>query len=184
MEEILKFSVHIKGIRPILFARFPEEDFGPEAPTTTRPSTQQEKFEKSLYRMEDGTLYQPSSHIVGAMREASKRFKLKGRVTFREVIEGGVFVIPEKIPHLIQTPLQLDWRSGVNEQMKGKPRIMIARGRLDEWELKFELHCWDPRANDKALKDILMTAGAYIGIGAYRPRYGRFEVVTFDKLKK
>ena len=60
---------------------------------------------------------------------------------------------------------------------------MKGRARMDEWELKFQIICIDLRANAKDIQDILSYAGSYVGIGDYRPRYGRFEVVSFDEVK-
>lgn len=60
---------------------------------------------------------------------------------------------------------------------------MKGRGRLDEWELKFQAICSDLRATAKDIEDILKYAGAYGGIGDFRPRYGRFEVIEFEEIK-
>jgi hypothetical protein len=59
---------------------------------------------------------------------------------------------------------------------------MKGRGRMDDWSLKFELVCIDDRATANDIKEILEYAGTYIGIGDYRPRYGRFEVTDFTKV--
>lgn len=181
--DILKFNVKIKGLVPLLMARFPEEDWDQGQPVKPpKPPTKEEMYEKSLYKLDDGHLYQPAAHIIGAMEKAGKRVILKNRLSYNEVVKGGVFISPEKIPHLIQRPI-IDWRPVVNKNTHPPSRIMTARGRLDEWELAFELACWDDRVFEVKLKEVLEIAGYYIGIGAYRPRYGRFEIVDWKKAK-
>lgn len=174
---MIKVNVHIKGVAPLLFNRFPDED-NPSGKTGQKiaKATKEEQVEKSLYRLEDGTLYSPSDHIVGAMIKAATNFRLEGKKTMKDSVKGGVFVSPLKIPHVIQK-YETDWRSVVNPSTRG--RIMKGRGRMEEWELKFELTCIDPRMSQEDLRGVLEFAGTYVGIGDYRPRYGRFEIKLF-----
>jgi len=177
---MLKFKCHIRGIAPLLFNRFPEEDNPADKPKGKKAvPSKEEQVEKSLYRV-DGKIYTPAEHIVGTMIKAAKTFKLEGKKSFKDVVKGGVFVEPLKIIHEKQA-FTTDWRSTVVPATGG--RVMKGRARMDDWELKFDLVCLDERANAKDLKDILTYSGAYCGIGDYRPRYGRFEVVSMDEVK-
>lgn len=195
-KDILNFDVKIKGIVPLLMARFPEEEweFGQPAPKPV-PLTKEEAFEISKYKLEKdaldkegnvtskaGTLYCPSAHIIGAMVKAGARVVVKGRLTYSEIAKGATFIFPEQIPHLIQK-VEIDWRPGNNGVGAKKVKIMIARARLEKWELAFRLSCFDDRAVEGKLKQVLEIAGGYIGIGSYRPRYGRFEIVEWNKAK-
>ena len=177
---MLKYKVHIKGIAPLLFNRFPDED-NPEGKSKQKRAnpTKDEQVEKSLYRDENKHVYQPMEHIVGSMVKAATSFKLEGKKTFKDVVSAGVFVEPLKIVHLKQK-YTTDWRSVVIKATRG--RVMRGRARMDEWELKFNLICIDDRMTDSALDEIIRYAGAYIGIGDYRPRYGRFEVIEMTKI--
>jgi hypothetical protein len=135
--------------------------------------------EISLYRDSKGKIYQPAEHFVGAMIKAGINFKLEGKKTYKDVMKGGLFIDPMKIEHLSQKYVS-DWRSVVIPSTHG--RIMKGRARMDNWELKFTITCLDERATAQDIKDILMYAGNYIGVGDYRPRYGRFEVSKFNKV--
>src|SRR3990172_2260379 len=192
---MIKYSVHIRGIAPILFNRFPEED-NREDKSKAKKAAQgadgqvyqslywlkpmtQDAFVKSVtksghYKIPAGSIYQTSEHILGAMVKAGGVFKLEGKKTYKDVVKGGFFVEPMKIPHL-KIDLQKDWRPVLIPATRG--RVMKGRGRLDDWELKFDLVCIDPRAGKQEVVEILKYAGSYVGIGDYRPRYGRFEVV-------
>ncbi len=192
---MIKYSCHIRGMAPLLFNRFPDED-NPEGKSGAKKAklVADEQVHKSLYWVKEipfktflkthdgnghykipvGSIYQPAEHILGAMVKAGAVFKLEGKKTYKDVVKGGFFVEPMKVPH-IKNGLQKDWRPVVIPSTRG--RIMKGRGRLDEWELKFDLVCIDPRAEKDEVLAILKYAGSYIGIGDYRPRYGRFEVV-------
>ena len=176
---MLKFKVQIKGIAPLLFNRFPEED-NPADKSKAKKAVLYRKaqVDRSLYKTEDGKIYQPSEHLVGAMVKAATSFKLEGKKTYKDLVRGGVFVEPMKIVHSSQKYVE-DWRPVVIN----RGRVMKGRGRMDNWELAFELVCIDERASAQDLKEILTYAGAYIGIGDYRPRYGRFEVLKFDEVR-
>lgn len=183
MIDILNFKVKIRGIAPLLMARFPEEDWQDGQPKKLpRPLSKEEMYEKSKYKAKDGSLYCPAAHIVGAMVKASSRVTLKGKMTYNEVVKGGVFIFPEEIPHLIQK-VEMDYRHATNGTGAKKTAIMVSRARLEKWELEFKLSCFDNRAGESELKQILEMAGAFIGVGAYRPRYGRFEIIEWTKVK-
>src|SRR3990167_19734 len=174
----MTFKVSIEGMAPILFNRFPDEENPDEkSKTPSGRLNQDEQVKQSLY-FDGDKIYQPAEHIVGAMVKAGAQFKLKGKQTYKDVVKGGVFVEPMKIIHENQKYIN-DWRSVVIKATRG--RIMKGRGRLDKWSLSFNISCIDPRATEKDLKDILVYAGKFIGIGDYRPRYGRFEVKSFKK---
>jgi len=178
---MLKFNVHIKGTAPLLFNRFPEEE-NPEGKSKGKKAvlSKEEQVELSLYRDENDKVYQPADHILGSMIKASVNFKLEGKKTFKDVVKAGVFVEPLKIEHLEQDYTD-DWRAVVIPSSRG--RVMKGRARMDKWQMKFKVVCIDPRATAQDIKDILEYAGSYCGIGDYRPRYGRFDVVLFQEEK-
>jgi hypothetical protein len=179
-KNMLKFDCHIKGISPLLFNRYPEEDNADQKSKGKKAvGTKDEQVEKSLYHMTDGKIYQPSEHVLGAMIKAATNFKLEGKKTYKDVVKGGVFIEPMQIKHLKQK-YESDWRSVVIKATGG--RVMKGRARMNEWELKFTLTCIDERSTEQDMRDILAYAGSYLGIGDYRPRYGRFEVMSMVKI--
>lgn len=132
------------------------------------------------YVLPKGAIYTPADHFLGAMTKAGASFKMEGRKTYKDAIKGGVFITPideslesYKLVHK-KTIVIRDWRSVVVPATRG--RVMRARGRLDEWELEIKVTCLDPRASGDDITAILQYAGQYVGIGDYRPRFGRFEV--------
>lgn len=176
-------EVRINGVSPLLQHRFPEEDQG----TKTRKksaSSDDSMVEASLYRLPDGTIYQPSTHILGCLKAAGARFQIVGRrkSTFKNVIGGGAVIIePDAIPHIFQR-WQVDVRAVVNPSTKG--RVLRKRPVFKEWGLSFRMLVDEEEMPVETLKEIFDLAGRSIGIGDYRPQrggpFGRFMIIRFE----
>lgn len=177
--ETIKVECTIKGIAPLMQHRFPDED-NDENKSKKRKKVYdaQEDAEKALYRNKEGIICQPALHIERAMTKAAVQFILEGRKTYKDVVNGGVFVSPELIVHKHQT-----WEIDRRPEVVNRARIMRARPVFKEWELDFTMEIIDDRANISAIKEILQTAGLYYGLGDRRPRFGRFDVVKFNVLE-
>lgn len=179
----MKFNVTIKGIAPLLQHRFSEDVLTTvkkkSAGVAHTADSKKEQAEKFLYTHQ-GKLSQPSSHIEGAMLKAAPTFKLggSGKKSYKDLIKGACFVFPEMIPHKSQK-WEVDARAIVNSTTKG--RAMCYRPRLETWELSFSMEVNDDRANPEVIEQMLKHAGLYVGIGAYRPRFGRFEITSFKQ---
>jgi hypothetical protein len=57
---------------------------------------------------------------------------------------------------------------------------MRVRPRMEKWSLDFSITIWDKNIKKEDISKILNYAGQFVGIGDYRPKFGRF-IVT--KLK-
>ncbi len=149
----------------------------------------------TMYADKAGYLYQPATHIEGALVKAATSFKIKGQKskTWKDPIKAYVYVSPDNIPHLfngepVKAPnadLVLNptenlsvsiMRAVVQRAAIARSRLMIAIG----WELAFTIQVVDDQVRAEVLREILEEAGRAVGIGDYRPRYGRFQVVTFE----
>ena len=172
-------KVKIKGVCPLLQHRFPIEEHGENKKVSKKKIyIPEEEAEKACYRGKDGMLYQPSEHIYQAMVQASTDFKFEGRKTYKEVVKAGIVVEPEFIPHNKNTWDEIDARR-VNVQ---RSAVVRWRPRLNEWELEFDIQIIDDEnITPSILKDILDRAGQLKGIGDYRPRFGRFQVVSWEE---
>jgi hypothetical protein len=173
----------IKGVEPgLLMHKFPLETEA-ELQTNTKKVgkhnlSAEEEAERAAYRLETGELYQPAEHIFQAMVKAAGQFQIRGRgkSTYRDVVKGHVVISPECILHG-QKVYAIDARP-VRIQ---KARVMRRRPLLAQWELVFGIQVLDDDILPRdVLKAILVKAGEAVGIGDYRPRYGRFIVLSFD----
>jgi len=137
----------------------------------------EEEAEEGAYRLESGELCQPAEHIYQAMCKAAGDFLIKGKnkKTYRGVVAGNVVISPEFIGHGTD-------KYGIDARPVGiqKSRILRRRPWLKSWLLEFEISVLDEELLPReVLNSILVTAGQTIGIGDYRPRFGRFIVEEF-----
>lgn len=149
----------------------------------------------TMYVDRNGTLVQPANHIEGAMIRAAASFKVKGRQgkTWKDPIKAYCYVTPDEVPHIrdgqyvpAPGPELLDnptphlcvsvMRVVVQRSAVARSRLLIAPG----WQLAFVLEVHDEQVRPDVAQEILAEAGRAVGIGDYRPRYGRFAVTRFD----
>jgi len=179
-----EIKTKICGVEPgLLMHRFSSRDAAALAGTSCKagkvqPSPEEEARE-SAYTLPDGELYQPAEHIYQAMCKAGSQFQVKGRgkITFKTIVAGNLLILPEQIPHGTKS-YEIDIRPVVIRATRG--RIMRARPLLKEWSLEFTMKVLDADVlSSITLNEILWKAGESIGIGDYRPRFGRFTIKSF-----
>jgi hypothetical protein len=181
-----KIKVRIEGISPLLQHRFPEEDAETEIKTKNRQNNEAD-VEKSLYRLPDGTIYQPATHIISALKRGGVKFQIKGsgKQTYKNIIgSGAVTIEPDAIPHKNQN-WEVDSRPVVNPSTRG--RVIRKRPVLKNWSLQFVFDVDEDEIPIAVLKEILDRTGRSVGIGDFRPEkggpFGRFLVSEFKEIR-
>jgi len=172
-----RYRVKIKGIRPILFNRFYEVEKTKKRGARRDPK---EEARLSLYLDKEKNICTPSIHIEGALIKAAADYKMpgKGRKTFKDAVRSGLIVEPELIVHKNQ-----EWVVDRRPAVVQRSRIMRSRARLDDWELEFNILVFDERITKSILREFLETAGRYMGLGYYRPKFGLFKIMEFEKVE-
>ena len=181
----------IKGIAPLMQHRFPMPDLstmskGGHRSTGGKDYTQE--WREYFYETDDGEIYQPSSHIEGALVKAAVNFKVAGKrgKTYKDLIVANVVVDPERIPHNVKVPDELDADADKQLYLDVRP-VIVQRARVVRirpcfkpgWELSFTTQVLDDEIQPDLLQDIMTLAGKAVGIGDYRPKFGRFNVVEY-----
>lgn len=185
-----QIDVTIEGTPPgLLMHRFPEVTMaGLENPVKLagkKKLTPEEEAEYAAYRFEGkngekGGLCQPAEHIYAGMVKASSDFQIqgKGKKTYRDIIKGLMLIAPELISHN-QTEYRIDARPARIQ----RARIMRHRPHLVDWKLAFRMTCLEGDLLPvEVLNAILVKTGQAVGIGDYRPRFGRFVVTKFEEV--
>lgn len=182
-----KFDVTIEGIASLLQARHPtpiEEAKILERENKkmkTKDLSDKEQMEMHAYK-EKGKWVQPSEMIEASMTKAAVNFKMEGKKSYKDVIKGGIIITPVMIVHKNQKPI-MDACWGKNKNTGGA--VWVVRPMFEKWELSFTIQLLqDERVTPTTLRNILDYAGLYVGIGGWRPKYGRFEVKSFKEAKK
>lgn len=179
------YNVTITGISPLLMNR-PSALIGDNLKDKKQTElTPEENAKLKLYEIE-GKLYQPETHIKGALVEAGKDQKVvgKGKSTYSKIVGYAVEVNPFEIVHKKQK-----WEVysvlAVNPSTRG--RNLLHRPMLKEWELDFEVTFDDDQIPPSVLKEILERSGKFVGIGDWRPskkgRFGKYQVTSWKEKK-
>jgi hypothetical protein len=189
-------DVTITGTAPLLQHKFPLatlKDLMDGARRKTGAPNYAQEWLATMYT-HDGLLIQPATHIEAALVRAASGFRVKGskNKTYKEVFKAYILVSPDEIPHLrdgqpVPAPgpelaLHPTDHLSVNVQRVIVSRAAVARARLQisaGWTLAFVITVNDDQIQPDVVQTILAEAGRAVGIGDYRPRYGRFAIKAF-----
>lgn len=196
MQKIVE--VKIKGSSPMLMHNGMLAD--PENPivmdmkaiTSIKAKDRTEEHIKSLRRLEwQGGLWLDDEGRAAIPPDAIEKCIIEGARKTRDgkAVESGVNVRGFSLLEFPDAGKSLDklYESGKyfdarlvksNPSNKSSGKIMRVRPFFGDWGLKMTVY-YDDRivASEDALIQWIDTAGRLIGLGDYRPRYGRFEIV-------
>jgi hypothetical protein len=174
-------QVRITGTSPLLQHRFPIE----QNDEVSRKGEKDYKAEAetSLYRDENGVIYEPSTHLDACLKEAAKQIKVKGSrgATYSKIFgAGSVSVEPFAIP-MENQKYEVDARAVVIQ----KARVVRYRPRFDAWSLSFTAQYDETDVTAKVVREAFDIAGRRVGIGDFRPQkggpFGRFRVDSWEE---
>lgn len=178
MKEI---RVKIVGTSPLLMNRRPPDfdEVKVKKNEKTIDSTT-DAINKSHYDEILG-FYIPGDMIEASVKEAGKQFKI-GRGTAKKVVSYSVFVQEEKIPLNKKIPdISIDKRWATHPSTGNS--VAANRVRFDNWNATFTVQVDEERIDIKTVESMFKEAGKIVGIGSYRPKFGRFEVKSFEIVK-
>lgn len=188
-------NVIVEGISPLMQHRFPLPDFsdiGKGGKVQTGEKDYSQEWKAALYTTPDGQIYQPATHFDGALVKAAAGYKIQGGrgKTYKDLFKGNVFVSPDEILHGVEAPESLDNDADKPLYLDVRP-VVIQRARVVRirpcfkvgWKLSFEITVLDDQIPSNVVNEVLVLAGRTVGIGDFRPRFGRFMVTRFEVSK-
>lgn len=186
MEKKLEvYRVKIQGKRPLLMHKIPQE-LGRKGRSGEKPDPK-EDAEKAIYRDRDGKIIFPAFNVKSAMSRAAREYTVpgKGKRTFKDLVKAGILIEPQDIPLKIPdgSDPEKSWEIDLRPVVVQRARIIRARPRFDNWELEFNVSILDSIIKQDNVKNFITDAGKYNGLGDFRPEFGLFEVVEFEKAK-
>lgn len=181
--EPYRAAVTIEGTADILFHRWNVEAV--EAKSKAAKGSAEKKsdnIESYVYRDEAGTICIPGEYLRGAIIMAAKyrQDPRSPRKSAMDLFKAGIVSL---------SPLA---SVGANKwDYEDKHRVIIQRSAVTRirpalrsgWQATFELLVTLPEyISPQILNEVIGSAGRLVGIGDFRPTYGRFVVVNFERL--
>lgn len=172
----MKIDVTIEGTQPML-----QSNPASRSTTGLMDMPPEEQIVPRLYRNAKGQPTVPSNQILTAMEKSAAAFKIPGArgKTYRDSITALVYMEPSYIP--IEGDYVADTQRAITPSTKGE--AIVSRPRFDQWKVSFTMHVADigtDKIPPDILKNILVRAGVFNGIGTFRKRFGKFKVSVFD----
>lgn len=174
-------AVTVQGSADFLFHRWNAEAVDEKAAAAKNSKAKKsDDVESYVYRTENGELAIPGEYLRGAIIHAAK-FRQDPRSPRKSAMD--LF----KAAIVVTTPMA---SLGVSEwDYLDRRRVMIQRAGINRtrpamragWRAQFDLMVLLPEYVDpNALRETIESAGRLIGIGDFRPTFGRFGIVNFE----
>jgi hypothetical protein len=178
-------EVELTGVCPILFHRWNNESVA--AKSAARKGSAEKKtddIESFLYRNDKGEVCIPGEYVRQSMIHAAKfeQDPRSPRKSMMDLMKAAVVSLTDLATTGAREPDFLD-----------KRRVMIQRSAItrtrpamrEGWKATFHIMVNLPEyVQCDRLHYVLQQAGRLIGLGDFRPSYGRFSVTRFEVLGK
>lgn len=173
--------VMIEGTAAILFHRWDNEAVAAKgAAAKNSAAKKRDNLDSYVYRCDDGTLGIPGAYLVGSVVTAAKfrQDPRSPRKSAMDLFRAGVIPLTELATLGISEPDYIDRR-----------RVMVQRSAITRerpalragWRATFELLIQTPEYIDaQTLLTVIGEAGRLVGVGDFRPTYGRFQPIGFE----
>lgn len=176
-------KVTIEGVAPILFHRY--DIMSVERKAVAKKGSETKKtddVESYVYRTPGGHLGVPGLSVKAAIVEAAKSDSdpRSKRKSARDLIRASL-VIDEEVCDLGRKDWDYLDRRPVTVQMA---RVVRDRPALQAgWKFTFTAHVLQPEFLDEDwLYRLIQRAGSFCGLCDFRPDFGRFRIVAFNRL--
>lgn len=174
-------AVTIEGASDFLFHRWNTEAVNEKAKAAKNSAAKKtDNIESYVYRMDDGTLAIPGEYFRQSIIHAAKfrQDPRSPRKSAMDLFKAGIISLTALAPlgksewDYLDTRRVMVQRAGVN-----RTRPAMKAG----WQVSFDLLVNVPEYIDRnTLRETIEAAGRLIGLGDFRPTYGRFGIVRFE----
>lgn len=173
-------TVSVQGSADFLFHRWNCEAVAEKAKAAKNSAAKKsDDLESYVYRTESGELAIPGEYLRQSIIHAAKfrQDPRSPRKSAMDLFKAGVVAL---------TPLASVGKS--EWDYEDRRRVVIQRNGVNRvrpalragWKAEFELIVMLPEYISRAdLNETIATAGRLIGVGDFRPTYGRFQIVGF-----
>lgn len=177
-------EVAIEGTAALLFHRWSCDDVEAKSKAAKGSAGKKvDNVEAYVSRCPDGTIGIPATYLKGAIAGPAGAAKFRQdprspRASALALYKAGVHITPEVASLGSKEWDYLD-RQRVTVQRNGVTRVRPAF--LAGWRATFQALVVIPEyITPDDLRDVLVNAGRLVGVGDFRPTYGRFAVAHFE----
>lgn len=179
----LRVAFDIEGEADLLFHRWNCEAVEAKAKAPKSSAVKRmDDLESYVYRNDEGELCLPGEYVRQAMIGAARyrQDPRSPRKSAMDLVKAAVVSLTP-LASLGVTEWDYEHRCRVTVQRNGVTRVRPAM--KAGWRASFVFMSNLPEYVDKKyLYTLLIDAGRLIGVGDFRPTYGRFQVVKFEEL--
>ena len=134
------------------------------------------EFDGGLYLDEKVEPCLTGETLEGMIQEGAKKTK-QGKQAKAAIIIDGNFPLFYKGPRDADSLWEAKFFKTVGVKI-GPNRVMRTRAMFTGWSCAFQVHFNESIVNKKDIANFVKAAGAEVGLCDWRPRYGRFEVIS------
>ena len=171
------------GVCPLLFHRWSCTDVASKATATKNSASKKfDNIDAYLYRNEAGEVCVPTEYVRQSVIAAAKfrQDPRSPRKSACDLFKAGIISISDLVSTGATEPDYIDKRR-VCIQRAGITRLRPAMN--TGWTVTIQLQVQTPEYIDpQFLHEVLTDAGRLVGIGDFRPTYGRFQVSGYEVL--
>lgn len=187
----MKFRVSLVGTQPLLMhnARLadPLDDYAKRLKKYSAKMRKTEddyremaeiEFLGGIYHDQDLGPFLPGQNFERCIVDAGKKLKLGSKLKSALIIETNINVLGYAGPRDLKGLLDDDnFRHRASAKV-GMQRIMRCRPQFREWAVYADGDLDDTQMDFDQLTQVMSIAGTVIGMGDWRPRFGRFEAAV------
>lgn len=184
MGEPYQVEVTLVGVAPFLFHRWSCDGVAEKAKAAKGSKAKKsDNVESYVYRDDDGMLAIPGEYLRQSIIHAAKfrQDPRSPRKSAMDLYKAGVVSLTELATLGVKDWEYLDRRRVViqrNAVTRERPAMKVG------WTIKVELQVLTPEyITPDQLSDVVTNAGRLVGLGDFRPTFGRFRVEKFARLQ-
>ena len=129
-----------------------------------------------LYVNSDKRIILPSEVLFGSICGGAKKSKLG-----KQFLSGFDVVSDSILEYDGDKNIDKLWKSGKSTDIRAvsiqRARIMRTRPIFFNWSVTIKCHFMEDILNKSQVVKAIEDAGMYVGVGDYRPRYGRYVII-------
>lgn len=178
-----RVELTIEGVADLLFHRWNNEAVAEKAAAAKGSKAKKtDDIESYVYRMPDGNLALPGEYLRQATIHAAKfrQDPRSPRKSAMDLFKAAIVNLTPLADLGVETWDYLDMRRVVVQRAavtRTRPAMLVG------WRATFMFMCNLPEyINPQALNETIAAAGRLVGVGDFRPTYGRFVITGYHVL--